>query len=53
VILGMAVLRLVRGRLNGRAAQLVKSGHREAAQALWVLVEEIDELLIDMAQRRR
>jgi hypothetical protein len=31
----------------------VKSGHREAAQALWVLVEEIDELLIDMAQRRR
>jgi hypothetical protein len=53
VILGMAVLRLVRGRLDDRARQLVKSGHREAAQALWVLVEEIDELLIDMAQRRR
>ena len=49
----MAVLRLVRGRLQDRARQLVKADHREAAQALWVLVEEIDDLIVDMARRRR
>jgi hypothetical protein len=49
----MALLRRARRELDGHARRLVKDGHREAAQALWVLSEVLDDLIIDMAQRRR
>jgi len=53
VNLAMAVLRGLRGRLHQRAYDLQKVGRTEPAQALWVLVEEIDELIIAMARRDR
>lgn len=49
----MAALRLVRGRLSDRARTMSRTGHPEAAQALWAIVEEIDDLIISMARRRR
>lgn len=49
----MAATRVLRGRLHVRAGQLARRGHDEAAQALWVVVEELDELLIFLARRRR
>lgn len=53
LILAMAALRLVRGRLHERARYLQSHDHLEAAAALWAFVEELDELIILIARRRR
>lgn len=51
--LATAALRLMRGRLHERAYRLHATGHAEAAQALWAVVEELDDLINLIARRRR
>lgn len=51
--LAIAALRLMRARLHGRAYQLHGSGHSEAAQAIWAVVEELDDLINLITRRRR
>lgn len=51
--LTVAALRLMRGRLHDRAYQLHARGHAEAAQAIWAVVEELDDLIHLIARRRR
>lgn len=50
--LATAALRLMRGRLHHRAYRLHGTGHTEAAQALWAVVEELDDLIHLIARRR-
>lgn len=49
----IAALRLLRGRLHDRAYELHSQGRAEAAQALWAVVEELDHLINQLANRRR
>lgn len=46
-------LRFLRNRLHASAQDLSDRGHREAAQALWAVVDDLDELLIHLTRRRR
>lgn len=41
----IAALRLLRAGLHARAFALNSRGRTEAAQAVWAVVEEIDDLL--------
>lgn len=49
----VAVLRLLRMGLHRRAFEHHSRGHAEAAQALWAVVEELDDLLNRLTERRR
>ena len=51
--LALAALRLMRGRLHERAFSLHAHGHAEAAQAIWAVVEELDDLINLITRRRR
>lgn len=53
MILAIAALRLMRGRLHARAYELHGRGHSEAAQAIWAVVEELDDLINLITSRRR
>lgn len=46
-------LAALRAGLHRSAQNLLADGHREAAQALWAVVEELDDLIIFIANRRR
>lgn len=48
----IAALRLLRAGVHGRAYALQRRGRGEAADALWALVEVLDELLNLLTQRR-
>lgn len=49
----IAALRLLRAALHNRAAALQSRDHGEAAEALWALVEVLDDLLNLLTRRRR
>ena len=51
--LAIAALRLMRGRLHHRAYALHGRGNAEAAQAIWAVVEELDDLINLITRRRR
>lgn len=48
-----AALRELRQRLHDRAYEQHAEGRAEAAQALWVVVEELDHLINQLTPRRR
>ena len=48
----VAALRLLRNRLHARAYALHHAGREDAAQVLWVLVEELDDLTNLLTRRR-
>jgi len=47
------VVSLLRHGLHRRAYDLHRNGHREAALTLWAIVEELDDLLTHLTDRRR
>ena len=48
----IAALRLLRMGLHRRAYELHSHGRAEAAQAVWAVVEELDDLLNQFTERR-
>jgi len=48
----LAALRLLRAGLHKRAFELNSHGRAEAAQAVWAVVEELDDLLIELDEGR-
>ena len=46
-------LRTLRAGLHARAFELNSQGRSEATQAVWAVVEEIDDLLTRLDERRR
>jgi hypothetical protein len=46
-------VRALRAALHARAYELNSHGRTEAAQALWVVVEELDRLRTRLDERRR
>jgi hypothetical protein len=53
VSLAKAILRLLRMDLHARAFDLHSHGRTEAAQAVWSVVEALDDLLNRLNARRR
>lgn len=49
----IAALRVLRADLHARAFDMHNHGRTEAAQALWGVVESLDDLLIRLNARRR
>ena len=47
----IAALQYLRDRLHARAYDEARTGHRESARVLWVLVDELDHLITSTSRK--